>query len=291
MGLPSAILQRGTRASQPAATAVAAGTVYCVSDEGNILERSTGAAWTAFSPTGSGSGTVTHTAGALTASAVMVGNGSDDAKVLASLGTTTTVLHGNAAGLPTFGAVALASDVSGDLPFANLTQIAGLSVLGVTGSSTADVAAITAGTDGHVLQRVSSSSMTFAAPPVASSVSQGQTADITLTVADTRTDVTGATLTLAAGTWILFANFTVSCSTTAYFIGLIADSANVNYASVATSLLNGYMSGSVPPTLVTIGGSTTFKLRAQSGSTAAVVRKLDNGSYAVATGIAAIRVA
>lgn len=60
--------------------------------------------------------------------------------------------------------VALASEVSGDLPFANLTQIAGLSVLGVTGSSTADVAAITAGTDGHVLTRVSSSSVVFAQP-------------------------------------------------------------------------------------------------------------------------------
>ncbi len=66
-----------------------------------------------------GSGTVTHTAGALTASAVVVGNGTDDIKVLASLGTTTTVLHGNAAGLPTFGAVSLTADVTGVLPAAN----------------------------------------------------------------------------------------------------------------------------------------------------------------------------
>jgi hypothetical protein len=41
---------------------------------------------------------------------------------LASLGTTTTVLHGNAAGLPTFGAVALAADVSGNLPVTNLNS-------------------------------------------------------------------------------------------------------------------------------------------------------------------------
>jgi hypothetical protein len=67
-----------------------------------------------------GSGTVTHTAGALTASAVMVGNGTDDAKVLASLGTTTTLLHGNAAGLPTWSAVSLSADVTGNLPVANL---------------------------------------------------------------------------------------------------------------------------------------------------------------------------
>lgn len=74
-----------------------------------------------------GKGTVTHTAGALTASAVMVGNGTDDAKVLASLGTTTTVLHGNAAGLPTWGAVDLANDVTGNLPVGKLNSGTGAS--------------------------------------------------------------------------------------------------------------------------------------------------------------------
>lgn len=55
--------------------------------------------------------------------------------------------------LATSGSVNLASHVSGDLPFANLTQIAGLSVLGVSGNATADVAAITAASDGQVLRR------------------------------------------------------------------------------------------------------------------------------------------
>jgi hypothetical protein len=72
--------------------------------------------------TPAGAGTVTHTAGALTANRVVVGNGSDDLTVLASLGTTTTVLHGNAAGLPTFGAVSLTADVSGNLPVTNLNS-------------------------------------------------------------------------------------------------------------------------------------------------------------------------
>jgi len=49
--------------------------------------------------------------------------------------------------------VNLATNVTGDLPFANLTQIAGLSVLGVTGSTTADVAGITAASDHQVLRR------------------------------------------------------------------------------------------------------------------------------------------
>ncbi len=70
-------------------------------------------------PLSGGAGTVTHTAGNLTANAVVLGNAVADITVLGSLGTTTTVLHGNAAGAPTFGAVALATDVSGVLPGLN----------------------------------------------------------------------------------------------------------------------------------------------------------------------------
>jgi hypothetical protein len=49
--------------------------------------------------------------------------------------------------------VALATDVSGDLPFANLAQGAALSVLGVTGNAGADVASIEAASDHQVLRR------------------------------------------------------------------------------------------------------------------------------------------
>jgi hypothetical protein len=72
--------------------------------------------------TPAGAGTVTHTAGALTANRLVVGAGGDDTAALASLGTTSTVLHGNAAGLPTFGAVSLTADVSGNLPVTNLNS-------------------------------------------------------------------------------------------------------------------------------------------------------------------------
>jgi hypothetical protein len=50
MALPSAILRRGSRASQPAATAVAAGTIYQVTDEPFISEYSDGSAWQIWSP-------------------------------------------------------------------------------------------------------------------------------------------------------------------------------------------------------------------------------------------------
>ena len=57
---------------------------------------------------------------ALTASRIVLGGGAGATPTpLGSLGTTTTLLHGNAAGAPTFGAVVLTTDVSGVLPIAN----------------------------------------------------------------------------------------------------------------------------------------------------------------------------
>lgn len=64
---------------------------------------------------GSG-GTVTNTTGALTANELVIGNGGSDEEILGSLGTTTTVLHGNAAGPPSFGSV-----VENDLSLSDVT--------------------------------------------------------------------------------------------------------------------------------------------------------------------------
>jgi len=69
---------------------------------------------------------------------LVLGGGAGTAPVtLGSLGTSSTVLHGNASGAPTWGAVSLTADVSGTLPVANggtgATTITGL-VLG-NGSS------------------------------------------------------------------------------------------------------------------------------------------------------------
>lgn len=51
MALPITIIQRGLRAAQPLATAVANGTLYYVTDEG-VTEQSTGAAWVTYSDSG-----------------------------------------------------------------------------------------------------------------------------------------------------------------------------------------------------------------------------------------------
>jgi hypothetical protein len=59
MLLVGVILPPDTRANQPAASAVAAGTLYSVTDEDNIIEQSDGASWVPYSPTGTGDGTVT----------------------------------------------------------------------------------------------------------------------------------------------------------------------------------------------------------------------------------------
>lgn len=64
--------------------------------------------------------------------------------------------------------VNLATNVTGDLPFSNLAQGTALSVLGVTGNATADLASIAAGTDNQVLRR-SGTSLAFGAVNLASS--------------------------------------------------------------------------------------------------------------------------
>ena len=115
------------------------GTVTSVSWTGGIVSVATPTTTPAFTVAGTSggipyfsSGTAWASSGELTASRIVLGGGAGAAPtVLGSLGTTTTVLHGNAAGAPTFGAVSLTADVSGILPIAN----------GGTGTSTAGVTA------------------------------------------------------------------------------------------------------------------------------------------------------
>lgn len=124
--------------------------------------------------------------GALTDNVIVVGGGAGVTpnSIAAGLGTTTTVLHGNAAGEPTWGAVALATDVSGTLSAANggTGQGGGYTagdILVATGSTI--LAKLPVGSNGQVLKVVSGS-------PTWSTDATGST-----TV--TRAYLTGSTLT------------------------------------------------------------------------------------------------
>lgn len=81
-------------------------------------------------------------------------------------GTATTVLHGNASGAPTFGAVSLTADVSGTLPNTSggTGQSSAFTQWGVTyASSTTALATTAAGTAGYVLTSNGTSAPTFQA--------------------------------------------------------------------------------------------------------------------------------
>lgn len=72
-------------------------------------------------PAGGGSGDVTAS-GTLTSNRIMLGGGTTVITALSSAGTSTQVLHGNAAGAPTWSTLNLATEVSGNLPVGNLNS-------------------------------------------------------------------------------------------------------------------------------------------------------------------------
>lgn len=59
------VILRGTRASQPLATVVPIGTLYSVTDESNLIERSNGSSWDAYSGSGGGGASPLTTKGDL----------------------------------------------------------------------------------------------------------------------------------------------------------------------------------------------------------------------------------
>lgn len=153
-------------------------------------------------------------------------------------GVTSVTLNSFLNTLATAGSVNLASAVSGDLPFANLAQGSGLSVLGVTGSSTADNASIVAGTDHQVLRR-SGTAVAFGAINLAQSaavtgilpIANGGTGSATQNFVDLTTNQT------IAGTKTFSNNITINGTPSAP-----TDAATVGYV---TTVFGGIRKGSV----------------------------------------------
>ena len=107
--------------------ATGTGTVTSVSWTGGIVSIATPTSTPAFTIAGTSGGivyfssTTTWASSALlAANQLVLGGGAGTAPAtLGSIGTTTTLLHGNAAGAPSFSAVVLTTDVSGLLPIGN----------------------------------------------------------------------------------------------------------------------------------------------------------------------------
>jgi hypothetical protein len=167
---------------------------------------------------------------------------------------------------PAWAQIDLSNGVTGDLPFANLTQLAGLSVLGVTGGSTADVAAITAGTDNQVLRR-SGVSLAFGAVNLASANAVTGTLPVTSG---------GTGLTAAAQGDLLYgsaantlARLPKDTNATRYLANTGGEATSTTTVSITagqSGSVTGY-SQSVPVTFLPIG-STTGSLGTLGGAQA-----------------------
>lgn len=115
------------------------------------------------------------------------------------------------------------------------------------------------------------------------------TADQTLNVADTPTDLNGCSVSLAAGTWLIFGQAKFNLGGTVYAQLVIANSSNTYYSAMLHSGTNAEGSPAFCVAIVTHAVTTTYKLRAQAGGTTTLVDK-DNGTGQIYTQIVAVRI-
>jgi len=109
--------------------------------------------------------TCVTSAAALTSNRIVLGAGSQASAVLGSLGTTTTILHGNAAGAPTFGAV-VSADLSITTTSCTNQFVSAISAGAVGTCSTVPLAALATQADQTILTNISGG----AAVPTASTL-------------------------------------------------------------------------------------------------------------------------
>lgn len=178
-------------------SALATGTAIGVNTGGTGLTSGTSGGILGFTA----SGTIASSA-ALTANALVIGGGAGATpSALGSTGTTTTVLHGNASGAPTFGAVGLTTDVSGTLGVGN----GGTGVANPTsgsvyiGAGSSPMTAVAPGTSGNVLTSNGSTWVSQAASSAAPSLNGGSGSAQSVTAGG---GVTLASLTYQNFAWV-----------------------------------------------------------------------------------------
>ena len=182
-------------------------------------------------------------------------------------GTSTTVLHGNASGAPTFGAVSLTADVSGTLPVANggsgATTLTGV----LKGNGTSAFTAATAGTD-------------YVAPGTATTFTALQTFAGTASNADMKTsnilEVATVSATAATGT----INYDVTTQSVLYYTTNASGNFTVNFRGSSGTSLDTVMSTgeSLSATFLVTNGATAYYNSAVQVDGSSVTPKWQGGT-------------
>jgi len=259
---------------------------------------------------------------ALTANQLVIGGGAGAAPAsLGSLGTTTTVLHGNAGGAPTFGAVVLTTDVSGTLPVGNggtgqTSYTDGQLLIGNSSGNTLTKATLTAGSNISITN--GGGSITISATGTVTSVTAGtglsggtitSSGTISLDVANAnnwtaKQTFTGSTSTLAAKLINALEKVTVSATAATgtiaydvttqsvlYYTSNAAANWTVNLRGNGSTTLDSLMATGESVTvafLVTQGGTAYYNSAVQvDGTTSGVTTKWLNGAptFGTASGV------
>ena len=182
-------------------------------------------------------------------------------------GTSTTVLHGNASGAPTFGAVSLTADVSGTLPVGNggsgATTLTGV----LKGNGASAFTAATAGTD-------------YVAPGTATTFTALQTFAGTSSNADMKTsnilEIATVSATAATGT----INYDVTTQSVLYYTTNASGNFTVNFRGSSGTSLNTIMATgeSLSVTFLVTNGSTAYYNSAVQVDGSSVTPKWQGGT-------------
>jgi hypothetical protein len=219
----------------------------------------------------------------------------------ANQGSSTTVLHGNVVGNPSFSAVDLSSDITGTLGISNGgTNNAALGVTngGVIYADGSKLMTSVAGNAGDVLKSNGSAAPTWGYPSL-TFFENYLTGNVVLT-ANTYSGAL-ATITLPAGTWLITSETTVSYASGAstYWNAtvVLGTNATTAYTSGEASTRNLGGGGASPvhislSKIVTLGSTTTISTYAAASVAATVVDTPPNNpsTAGTASGIHAIRI-